>query len=219
MMIALFSAAAGANAQVAVSGTVTTDYRYRGVSISDDRPALSVDLSYDANSGAYLGGSVIGGHYIDGGARILGDLEYLGYAHAVKSDLTWDVGVSHARFIQYPGGGVENNAEIYAGLRTSHINYYLYYSPDYFGGGVATLYAAVDAGARPARHWRLFAHLGVLAPLDGALPGNDRAEYDASAGVAAVFKRGELSLSVTAARPERYVQRRDAIVLAATCFF
>lgn len=218
--MALFGGAGGAEAQVAVSGTITTDYRYRGVSLSDDRPALSVDLSYDADNGVYLGGSIIGGHDAGIGERILGHLEYLGYARPVGSGLTWDVGVSHATFVQYPGGvGGENNADLYTGLRTRHFNYYLHYSPDYFGGGVATLYAEAEASARPARHWRLFAHLGVLAPLHGALADRERAQYDARAGVAATFKRGELSLSVTAARPELYVPQRDALVLAATCFF
>ena len=47
--------ASPAAAQVGVSASLLTDYLYRGVSLSDGRPAASLTLSYDHPSGAYGG--------------------------------------------------------------------------------------------------------------------------------------------------------------------
>src|SRR5512134_2379963 len=52
---ALFAGAAGAQAQMAGSATLVSDYRFRGTSFSDERPAAQIALSYDHESGAYIG--------------------------------------------------------------------------------------------------------------------------------------------------------------------
>src|SRR6478609_1275319 len=49
-----------ATAQVAVEAALQTDYRVRGYSINDEKPAASLSVSYDDPSGTYVGGSLIG---------------------------------------------------------------------------------------------------------------------------------------------------------------
>ena len=54
-----FGAPLSAHAQVAVSATATTNLLYRGGSLTDGDPALSLALAYDGPHGFYAGGSLI----------------------------------------------------------------------------------------------------------------------------------------------------------------
>jgi uncharacterized protein (TIGR02001 family) len=214
-------------AQVAASASVASDYRYRGVSVSDGRPTLGLDLSYD-RAGAYLGGSLIAGRLPGSGLGVIGSIEYLGYARRMGGDVVVDVGLTHSRFEQYydtynyAGSSYRTDTEAYAGLRTRHISYYVHYSPRYFGDGARTLYVEVDPTFPLNGRWRLFGHLGALTPLDRAGPASPREQYDARAGLAARYGRGELQIAWTSARPGTdpgYGPRRDAVIVSATCFF
>lgn len=223
----VLSLAASAHAQLAAAGAITTDYRYRGISLSGGRPALSLDLSWDVTGGradgAYVGASLIGGPGAGDAGPRLSHLEYLGYARRLGGDWAWDVGLSHADFTRYVGAGAADNGEVYAGLRRAAVSAYLHYSPDYFGSRERTLYSELEASLHAAAHWRLFAHVGALTPLGGAALFPFRERYDASAGIAALLSRGELRLSVTTAGPAVYsgegAPSRSALVLAASCFF
>jgi uncharacterized protein (TIGR02001 family) len=214
-----------ANAQVSGSASLLSDYQYRGLSLSDGRPALSLSLSYDTAMGAYVGGSAIAetGH---GGVRMLGHVEYLGYARRTASDLTWDIGVTNQHVTKYYDQNYElNYTQIYAGLKYRSLSYYIYYSPDYFAEHYSTVYVDVSGGFRPARRIRVFGHVGALAAF-GANPGpaSPAVQVDLRAGVAAEFRHGELELSWgTALGRLNYLagvpQRRAAPVLTALVFF
>jgi uncharacterized protein (TIGR02001 family) len=217
--------ASPAKAQVAVSASATTDYRYRGVAVGDARPAVSLDLSYDDSGGAYAGGSLIAGDAPGVGPRVLGALASLGYARRAAGGFTLDAGLSHASFFSYGyGAATSESTEAYAGLIRGPIRAYVYYSPHYFAPGVKTLYFSLDATARPARRLRLFGHVGVLDPLSVSAGGDRQASYDARAGVAADFRGGEVQLAwITrgpdAAGPPGTPPRRAALVLGASWFF
>ena len=53
--------ASDAHAEFGGSVSLNSDARYRGHSMSDEQPALSVDANYDDPSGVYVGGSVVAG--------------------------------------------------------------------------------------------------------------------------------------------------------------
>ena len=216
--------AAPARAQVAVSVSVESDDRFRGVSLSDGRPVLAANIAYDHVSGAYVGGSVIGVEGPGDNPRVLGYVDYAGYSARANASLAFDVGLTNAHYTRpIPGGYTVDYTEIYAGLVADNVSAHLYYSPNYFGTGAQTVYVDVDGAVRPARHWRLFGHLGVLTPLGGeARLGG--AYVDARAGVAFEFKGCELRLAWTAVGPKPYYpsaypQGRDAFVLGATYAF
>ena len=185
-----------------------------------------MNLSYDQATGAYVGGSAIGGETAHAGLQILGHIEYLGYARRTNAGTTWDLGVINTNITEYYDRHyIVNNSEIYAGLMAGHFRYYVYYSPHYFSKGVDTVYVDFSGTFRPARRWRLFGHIGVLTPLDGPGGRNSfRETYDFRAGIAAAFKGGELQLAWTTRRPDlNYpaapAQKRDALVLGATYVF
>jgi uncharacterized protein (TIGR02001 family) len=187
--------------QVAGSATLTSNYLYRGVSLSDGLPALDLALVYDAKSGLYLGGSLIGEVTRREGAEILGHQEYLGYALRLNPRSTVDFGVSNLNYRSYvyPYGGADAT-EVYLGWVTGPLNYYLHYSPNYFRPGARTLYGEVNGTIRLPRRWRLFGHVGVLTPLGGAYEEKER--YDVRAGVAVAVKRLEAQLAWATSRPD-----------------
>ena len=213
---------APAAAQLAASLSLDSDFRWRGVSLSDGRPAMSLDLSYDHSSGAYVGASGMIEEAPQAGVRFLGDVEYAGFAARSGGGPAWDIGVSHSEFETYSYGDYRvGYTELYAGVTSGRLSAHLYYSPDYFGEGMRTLYAELNGAVAPATDWRLFGHLGALTPLSGGAEGQ-RERYDLRAGLARAFRRIELRAAFTAVRGGRTPPdepARQAVVVGASLFF
>ena len=220
------SLAGPACAQLGASVSLDSDDRFRGLSLSDGRPTLSLNLAYDHASGLYAGVSSIAVDTARTGVEVLGYTGYAGYAARTKFGPSWDVGASNANVTTYRYGRYAYNySEVYAGLIGDHLSAHLYVSPNYLGEDVATAYVDLDGAIRPAPAWRLFGHVGVLAALDGrAGPGGERRQYDLRAGAAVTLKACEIQLAWTATSPDLvypggYHQRRNALVVGASYFF
>lgn len=102
---------------VTVTGSVAlvSDYRFRGVSQSDEEGAIQGGFTINHESGFYAGtwASNLAGWGTFGGANIELDL-FAGYKVAVGEGGTLDVGVT---WYMYPGGSDETDfAELYAKL-------------------------------------------------------------------------------------------------------
>jgi uncharacterized protein (TIGR02001 family) len=166
-------------AEVGGSVSVSSDDRFRGQSLSDGHPVVSLDLSYDDVSGFYLAGKATAD--IDQSApRIVNVQENLGYAWKTASGPVIDVGIVRSDYTEYDRGSeAAHYTEFYAGIVTERWSSRLHYSPDYFRSGVASLYADVDANLRPASDWRLTGHAGLLVQLAGPRPlDSDSVYYD-----------------------------------------
>jgi uncharacterized protein (TIGR02001 family) len=173
-------------AQVAVTAAVDSDYRIRGVSFSDGRPAASLSLSYDHGDGLYVSATGVAGQTDSEGVKPLGYQANLGYAVRTRRGWSLDLGVSTAGYTQYlyPRRRL-SYSEVYAGVSTGAISAHLYWSPDYLGQHVQTLYGEVDAAVALRPNLKLFGHAGLLAPLDGQPASPERSpRYDLQAGVA-----------------------------------
>jgi len=220
------SLAIPARAQIGVSLSAETDYRYHGVSLTGGKPDLSLNLSYDHGSGLYAGASAIGTQGPRGDVRALGFVEYVGFVARTGAETAWDAGVNHSNLtVDVIRPYTYDYSEYYVGLLKNNYSFHLYYSPNYLGQGVNTIYADLDGAVRPAAHWRLFAHAGVLTSTGGGRAPDGRQErYDVRAGVAAEFGGGEVRLAWTAISPyAEYpagrMQSRDALVLGASYYF
>lgn len=212
--------------QVAVSVTAQSDYQYRGVTLSDGRPALSLDVGYDHPSGAYAGASVIGVTGPGGNPQVLGYVVYAGWSARLTPALAWDVGVSNARYTEPTSDAYKaDDTEVYAGLIAQNVSAHIYYSPNYLGEDAAALYLDVDGTVRLARRWRLFGHVGELAALDGGAGlGGARDYFDIRGGVAFAFRNGEVRLAWSHVGPRPsydsgYPEARDGMTLGATYGF
>jgi uncharacterized protein (TIGR02001 family) len=221
LAIAILSFHTPAEAQARGGVSLDTDDRFRGVSISDGRPALGVNAAYDAANGVYFGGSAAFRDTDHGGAKLFSDVEYLGYAARLTTGQSWDVGVRSQQITFYADQERSvRYTELYAGLSNANLSAHVYYSPDYFAKSASTAYVELDGTLRPMENWRLFGHAGVLTPLGGQSGRRER--YDLKAGVARDFKAFELHLAWTAAYPRpqpNTSQNRAAVVAGASVFF
>lgn len=221
--LGLLGHASGAFAQAAVSAALQTDYRYRGRSLSERQPTLSVAIAYDHSSGLYAGASAIAERTEHRGVEMLGHIEYVGYAVRRGAGPGWDVGIVNTKVTAFePVKRSAEFQEVYAGVTTDHFSFRTYYADDYYELGFHSLY--VDAGAtiRPAPNWRLFGHAGALVPV-GAQTNGRRTRYDYTLGAATTAGSNELSLSWTRSSPTVLYpsgySERDALVLGLKHFF
>ena len=202
-----------------------SDYRYRGRSLSDGQPTLTLNLAYDHSSGPYAGGSAIAGPTRHEGVHFLGYIAYAGYAtHPRGYRPGLDLGVARHQVNDFRVGRRSTTYdEVYGGALTRHFSFRAYYAPNYYKTGLETLYSDLGASFRPARNLRLFGHAGLLTAIGGRRGRIVPDRYDFSAG--AVASRGPLELSLTlstvtpAVRVGGREERPDNVVVGVAFFF
>ena len=146
-----------------------SDFRYRGVSRSDEDPAGRVGLTVYHESGLYAGARTTTLRGIDPyRGRDLGDLQtdlYLGYSRQLGGGFSIDGGLLYY-LVAGDGAGADDYAEPYASLSyligpatfTAGANY----APDQDalgGGDILYLYGRADVTV-PFRPWAFSAELG-----------------------------------------------------------
>jgi len=222
--------AAAAQAQLAVSVSAVSDYRYRGASIGSDQPAATLNLAYDARASGgvdpYVGDSLTVGPLPDAGLQVFNQSAYAGLAGPLREGLSWDIGVDHTVLAKDVGGLSHGySPEVYAGVRSAFLSTYVRYSPHYFRDGLGVLYWEVEASAMMTARWRAFAQAGALTPVTSPDPYYPRREqYDGRVGVDTLFRGVILGLAWTFQRPGYgdygpSITRPDAVVVTATCVF
>ena len=195
-VLALLLVASAACAQVSGEVSLRSDYRYRGLSLTDGRPALQAGVAYDGRQGHYAGlfaSTVRHGR----GPHTLW-LPYLGHAWRFRSGLSLDLG---AQYLHFAGGREYDYVELYTGLVSARASARLSYAPAYFGHSGA-LYGEL-AGTQPlSARLRLSAHLGALAlARAGSRAGHWRTRYDLRLGLGWVAPAGSLELAWVAVTP------------------
>jgi hypothetical protein len=240
----VLAAPTAARAQLVGSATLESDYRLRGLSLTNGQADLRLGLAYDFASGAYAGASVIAAQPAHVGLRALGYVAYAGFARQTEGGLGWDVGATDSQIdlrfsasqlvrtapdaLYTPGGEQTyrvHYSEVYGGLSMRDLSARLYLSPNYLGQHLRTAYLDVTAASKPADRLRLFAHVGALTPLGGSAGPNSRRErYDLGAGAGWEFRNGEVQLAWTTITeqveyPIGYRQSRAALTLSVTGYF
>ncbi|HJW12985.1 MAG TPA: TorF family putative porin [Albitalea sp.] len=214
--------ATSASAQTAASVTVESDYRFRGVSLSNLKPDLRVNLAHDDASGWYAGASGTRVQ-LDSQQRQAALFVYGGFARRALPGLAWEIGATAAHL---GDGSRYDYGELFGGVIGQRWNARAYVSPSYFGSGTRTLYAELNGGLPLVPPLRLFGHVGALWRLSGG-PSDDasrRARSDVRVGLAAGVDAVELQLAwVRGDRsglyPIAYGRQRSAWVLSAAYFF
>lgn len=144
------------------SAAILSEYRYRGVSLSDGRPVPQLHIGADAQNGWYLGGFASGVKLFDDRRPRMQLLFYAGHAVRLPSGTGWEAGATGAVF---PDAGPYDYLEAYAGFIGAVVSARLHVSPRYFGGHAATLYLELDASRPLWRTLQLDAHIGYLHAL------------------------------------------------------
>ena len=202
------------------------DYRLRGYTLSKGRPVATLDLSYDHPSGIYIGVSAIGVLAKDDGPRPLGIQESIGFARRLKSGLTVDAGLINANYTDYAlASHARGYNEVYVGLLGSGLSSHIFFSPNYLGDGIRSVYGEVNGVVRPADHWRLNWHLGVQ-DLRGGQPGSRWSQTDADLRFSVTREFGATQAQITVSHggrgPRKTYERsygRSALVVTLTQAF
>lgn len=221
-------AAAPASAQVSASASLVSQYRLRGFSMSDRRPALSLNLAYDHSSGAYLGGAAVAADTRIDGTRALGFMGYAGYVRRVRGETAIDVGVSRVDIDRYNDGRIQpfRYTEAYVGVTGGPVSLHAYYSPNYLRRGLHTVYLDLSGAIRPAEKWRAFAHGGLYVATNRQAKALFDSRWDTRIGVSRELGPAEVQLAWVYSGPAQTARPgqpppppRSALILGASYFF
>jgi len=152
--------ACDACAQVSGSVALVSDYRFRGVSLSDRGPAVQASLAYDRSDGWYAGAfasTLRFGRTAQAHAQLL---TYAGHAWRLRDGLDAEVGVDYSAF--FGGASGYDYPELYAGLASDRVSGRLYYAPRYFDEETPVVYAELNLAQPLSERVRVLAHLGGL---------------------------------------------------------
>lgn len=202
---------------MALSVTAESDYRFRGASLTAERPVAGALISYDDPSGLYLNASTTGVYRRDG-PDLFNVFGNVGYARRLSSSVSIDGGLVHSRY-RWPTGLKGHRNEAYVGLHVKDFAARISYSPHYFQDDVSMLYAEGEAGFRPAPNWRLTAHVGALAFIDQPSGPNSQVRYDWRVGVSRQWGSFEVHSALSGGGPDRGMHGATAFTAGASVSF
>lgn len=204
-----------AHAQLSGSATLVSDYRFRGDSLSDERPAVQAALEYDHASGAYAGLFVSTVRLVPDHKTGHQAVAHVGYALRSVGGLSWDVGAAYSDFSRL---AVWNYTDYHVGV--AHVNWSmrLSYAPRYLGRSYAARYAELNLTPRSERALVPVLHVGWLnagAPPEHGL----RSRWDGRVGLA--YSRESTTLQVSWVTVSRAIdpasrERKGALVARVT---
>ncbi len=149
-------------ADVSASIALVSDYRFRGVSLTDSHPAVQAGLVYDHVSGLFAGVFASNVDLYAGGTGLGGQL-YGGYAWRWGTGLSSDVGVVRYFFAGSAQLTTNDYTEAFAGLSTESFSARLSLTPSYFGGGAPGGYLDLGVAREIGSDWTFVVHAGALA--------------------------------------------------------
>ncbi len=202
------------------SGTVAavSDYRFRGVSLSHEKPAAQLTVTYDAPAGGYAGVFASTVEFAAPASKTVQIVGFLGTAMPITSGVHADVGVNYASF----GGALRdyNYGEVYVGVSSGQYSASVHYSPEYFGASDGSLYGAFDVTHAVSDRVALLGHVGMLLPVEHGSAAPARRLLDARAGVGFDFAGFNLQIAwvttnaVRSSYPIDSTQRGDTFAIS-----
>jgi hypothetical protein len=90
---------------------------------------------------------------------------YTGYAQRLQRGWSVDAGAAYSSF---SGNTDYHYAELHAGVTADAVSARLYFSPNYFGQSIHTLYAELNGSYRLTDRFKLIGHAGLLQAFAGA---------------------------------------------------
>jgi uncharacterized protein (TIGR02001 family) len=212
--------ASAARAQLGATIAVDSDYRYRGISLSDSKPSGRLTLNYDAPERWYAGASATRAVLTPSESynQLLG---YAGGSTPVGDGRDLELGVDGSYFNGISG---YDFAEAFVGLLAERWSARLYLAPDYYGRHVSVVYSELNGHVPLDAQSRLFAHAGALVPVRGATGEADRTRVDLSLGAGLALRGWDLHVALVGASaggpyPAVYNGRQAAVVLGASYSF
>ena len=227
MLAVVLACATPAAAQFSGGLSIRSDDRFRGRSLSQGRPTMALNLSYDHPTGLYLDVVVRGMLSRHSGPELLSVEENIGFAKQIRPNLSIDLGVTNSDYTRYYNGmRTAHYQEFYVVVITKEISAHLHYSPKYFGiDNYPTLYGGLDGAVPVTDKWRLTGHVGVLQQVGGRTLGTTgRTHFDYRMGGAVRCGPIDLLVEWTGGGPGRdyYAGKfhsKNALVVGANLTF
>ena len=218
--IAFVLLAPAAHGQLTTTIGVDSDYRYRGVSLSNSNPSARLTLNFDGAERWYAGASATRAAIIgsDTYPQLTG---YAGWLAGTIDRASVEIGVVGSHFV---GSSGYDFIEGYVGVLAREWSARVYLSSDYYGRGVATAYVELNAHVPLDQRARVFAHVGALAPLQSMAGDAGKTRGDVSVGAGVVVRSWDLHVAAIAASrggpyPAVYNGRHATVVVGASLSF
>jgi uncharacterized protein (TIGR02001 family) len=160
VLLALLPLSGTVAAQMSGDVALLSDYRFRGESLTEGRPALQAGVNYDHSSGLFVGG-LVSNVRIDPDVVGLGAQIYGGYTRPIGERAAWDIGVVGYVFPHPSTGPGYDYAEAFVGASFDTLSSRLYYTNSYFGGGQA-VYLELNGSRAISDRITLIGHVGYL---------------------------------------------------------
>jgi len=187
--MAMTATTAAIAAEVSGNISLSTDYKFRGISQSDGE-AISGGFDIGFDNGFYVG--TWGSSIEDWGNGLELDY-YAGYGGEFNESVSYDVGLLAYTYPNEDSGDLDYN-EIYGSIGVADFTLGFAYSDDYFAGTGDFTYLYVDYSYALSESYSLDLHLGDNAIDDEDAFGTpDYMDY--SIGVSTSFEGLDLSLS------------------------
>ena len=209
-----------AQAQLGASLAVDSDYRFRGVSLSESGPSLRASFNYDAPNGCYGGASATRVELARGDRYA----QLLGYAGCVVTAGLGKHLEAGATFSHFTGDSSYDFGEGYVGVLAERWSARIHFAPDYFGRRVSTAYGEFDIHTLLDENFRLFGHAGAILRTGGSGGGASRTRADVRLGAGWSGHGLDVQIAWLAASrggpyPAVYDKRRGAWVAGASYSF
>jgi len=185
-LLAVAGAATEARAEISANVALVSEYRFRGISQSNENPALQGGFDYAFENGFYVGtwGSSVD---FDSTEDFNGSLEldfYGGWGTDIGDNSSIDLGFI---YYGYPGddAGLDGDySEIYVNYGWRDLSLGVAYSDDYYGGSGAFWYLQANYDWSFAENWALSLHVGYNDFDEDVFLSSDKGNYtDYSVGL------------------------------------
>lgn len=185
VLASLAGVALDAQADISANAALVSDYRFRGISQSDEDVAVQAGFDYGFGNGFYVGtwGSSVD---FDSNFDFDGSLEvdfYGGWGKSIGENSSIDVGYI---YYAYPGdsGAVGDYQEIYFNYGWKDLSLGVAYSDDYYGKSGSFWYLQANYDWSFAENWVLSVHGGYNDFDEDVFLSSDKGHYvDYSVGV------------------------------------
>ena len=151
-----------AQAEISANVALVSDYRFRGISQSNENPALQGGFDYAFTKGFYLGtwGSSVN---FDSVTDFDGSLEldfYGGWGTEIGENSTIDLGYIYYSYPGDDGGAIGNYQEFYVNYGWRELSLGAAYSDDYYGDSGKFWYLQANYDWSFAEDWAISMHVG-----------------------------------------------------------
>ena len=175
-----------------------SDYRFRGVSLTNRSPAAQAAIGYDDARG-WFAGALASNVNLDPNGAGLSVQAYGGYAEPLRHNVSADAGAVRYIFTHSSGEPSNDYTEVFVGMTAERVGARVYATTSYFGSGARGAYLDLRGSRELTNSTALTIHLGWLVTGAASAPGSEYDhvhQLDVAAGVAGTYLGLHLELSV-----------------------